>query len=132
MRQCTQRKNNQGVTGSQQPTQSVQASRTTPAFTSVQTLYQSRPQVAGQQGQRTQGCVYAITSAMGPSGIAGQQELQLDTSVVRGTFLVFNSWACVLIDMGASHSFIASSFALTLGLAVEVLDSVLVRHSNVR
>ena len=37
---------------------------------------------------------------------------------------MFNSWACVLIDMGTSHSFIASFFALALGLAIEVLDSV--------
>ena len=44
---------------------------------------------------------------------------------MRGTFLVFNSWARVLIDTGASHSFIASSFALALGLEIEVLDSVL-------
>ena len=125
MRQCTQRKNNQGATGSQQSTQSVQASRATPAFTSAQTSYQSGSQVVGQQGQRTQGRVYAMTSVAGPSGTAGQQEQQLDTSVVRGTFLVFNSWARVLIDTGASHSFIALSFALSLGLEVEVLDSVL-------
>ncbi|GFZ16734.1 hypothetical protein Acr_26g0000040 [Actinidia rufa] len=76
------------------------------------------------QGQRTQGRVYAITSAAGPSGIAGQQEQQLDTSVVRGTLLMFNTRARVLIDTGASHSFIASSFALALGLKVEILDSV--------
>ena len=44
---------------------------------------------------------------------------------MRGTFLVFNSWAHILIDTGASYSFIASSFALTLRLEIEVLDSVL-------
>ena len=38
---------------------------------------------------------------------------------------MFNSWARVLIDTGASHSFIASSFALALGLEVEVLDPML-------
>ena len=38
---------------------------------------------------------------------------------------MFNSWTCVLIYMRASHSFIASSFALALGLEIEVLDSVL-------
>ena len=61
----------------------------------------------------------------GPSGTAGQQELQLDTSVMRGTFLVFNSWARVLINTGASHSFIASLFALKLGLEIKVLDLIL-------
>ncbi|GFY91510.1 hypothetical protein Acr_07g0017060 [Actinidia rufa] len=37
-----------------------------------------------QQGQRTQGQFYVMTSAEGPSGTTGQQEQQLDTSVVRG------------------------------------------------
>ncbi|GFS40413.1 hypothetical protein Acr_00g0068400 [Actinidia rufa] len=68
----------------------VQASRATPTFTSAQTSYQSRPQAIAQQGQRTQGRVYAMTSAAGSSGATGQQEQQLDTSVVRGTFLMFN------------------------------------------
>ncbi|GFY88920.1 hypothetical protein Acr_06g0008600 [Actinidia rufa] len=52
-RQCTQKENNQGATGSQQPTRSVQASRVNPAFTSAQPSYQSRPQAVTQQGQRT-------------------------------------------------------------------------------
>ena len=73
-RQCTQRENSQGATGSQQPTRSVQASRATPAFTSAQPSYQSRPQAVTQQGQRTQGRVYAMTSAAGLLGTAGQQE----------------------------------------------------------
>ncbi|GFZ21059.1 hypothetical protein Acr_29g0002210 [Actinidia rufa] len=130
-RQCTQRENSQGATGSQQPTLSVQASRATPAFTSAQTSYQSRPQAVAQQGQRTQGRVYALTSAAGPSGTARQHEQQLDTSVVRDTLLMFNSWARVLIDMGASHSFITSSFASALGLEIEVLDSVLMLDTPV-
>ncbi|GFZ12759.1 hypothetical protein Acr_23g0011440 [Actinidia rufa] len=108
-----------------------QASRATLAFTSAQTSYQSRAQAIAQQGQRTQGRVYAITSAAGPSGIVGQQEQQLDTSAVRGTLLMFNSWARVLIDTGASHSFIASSFASALRLEIEVLDSVLMLDTPV-
>ena len=66
-----------------------------------------------------------MTLAIGPLGIAAQQEPQVDTSIVRGTFLVFNSWARVLIDTRALHSFIASSFTLTLGLEIKVLDSIL-------
>ncbi|GFS43207.1 hypothetical protein Acr_00g0084230 [Actinidia rufa] len=124
-RQCTQRENSQGATGSQQPTRLVQASRATPVFTSAQPSYQSRPQAITQQGQMMQGRVYAMTSLAEPSGTTGQQEQQLDTSVVRGTLLMFNTRARVLIDTGASHSFIASSFALALGLKVEILDSVL-------
>ena len=44
---------------------------------------------------------------------------------------MFNSWARVLIDTGASHSFISSSFALALGLEIDVLDSVLMLDTPV-
>ncbi|GFS39082.1 hypothetical protein Acr_00g0061070 [Actinidia rufa] len=53
IRQCMQKGNSQGAMGLQQPTRSIQASRATPAFTSAQTSYQSRPQAIAQQGQRT-------------------------------------------------------------------------------
>ncbi|XP_026405502.1 uncharacterized protein LOC113300515 [Papaver somniferum] len=48
-----------------------------------------------------------------------------DNSVVEGTFLVYNSWAKILFDTGATHSFIASSFVLSLGLKTELLDGYL-------
>ena len=44
---------------------------------------------------------------------------------------MLNSWVRVLIDTRASHSFIASSFALALGLDVKVLDSVLLLDTPV-
>ncbi|XP_057471108.1 uncharacterized protein LOC130759921 [Actinidia eriantha] len=66
-----------------------------------------------------------MTLTTEPSGIAGQQKPQLDTSIVRVTFLIFNLWARVLIDMRASHSFIALSFDVASGLEIEVLDLVL-------
>ncbi|KAL7204574.1 hypothetical protein ACSBR2_017615 [Camellia fascicularis] len=45
--------------------------------------------------------------------------------VVRGNFLLCNSIANVLIDTGASHSFISYAFALALGLEVGQLASPL-------
>ena len=45
-----------------------------------------------------------------------------DPSVVRDTFLVFSSWARVLVDTGASHSFIAKSFSTGLRLETDTLD----------
>ncbi|GFY97572.1 hypothetical protein Acr_12g0001130 [Actinidia rufa] len=38
----------------------------------------------GQKGQRTQGRAYAMTSAVRPSEIVGQQEQQLEASIVQG------------------------------------------------
>ena len=52
---------------------------------------------------------------------ATQPTQQSEPSVVRGTFLIFSSWADVLVDTGASHSFLAQSFVSTLGLETEEL-----------
>lgn len=44
---------------------------------------------------------------------------------MRGNFVVFNSLASVLIDMGASHSFISTAFAFAVGLEIDQLESPL-------
>ncbi|GFS40645.1 hypothetical protein Acr_00g0069680 [Actinidia rufa] len=61
-RQCTHRRNTVGASG---------------------------PQTLGQKSQRTRGRTYAMTSVVGPSKTTGQQEQQLDASVVRGTLYTF-------------------------------------------
>ncbi|GFY97392.1 hypothetical protein Acr_11g0016980 [Actinidia rufa] len=66
--------------------------------------------------QATQGRVFAVTAATPPPPPTSQTP---ESSVVQGTFLLFNSFAKVLFDSGASHSFIASSFVLALGLETE-------------
>ncbi|XP_028121472.1 uncharacterized protein LOC114318727 [Camellia sinensis] len=71
--------------------------------------------------QRSQGKVYAITTSEQATG----------PSVVRGTFLIFNTWAKVLIDTGASHSFIATSFTSLLGLESRQLQASLTVESPV-
>ncbi|XP_028114370.1 uncharacterized protein LOC114312332 [Camellia sinensis] len=87
------------------------------------------PSVAGsrqsgglQMGkQRSQGRVYAIATS----------EQTSRPSIVRGIFLIFNTWANVLIDTGASHSFIATSFVSLLGLKSGQLQSSLTVESLV-
>ena len=82
---------------------------TTTPSTSVQTsgVGTSTSRGVGQQGTGLQqGRVYTATASPATP----------DPSVVRGTFLVFSSWASVLIDSGASHSFISASFARALDL----------------
>ena len=39
--------------------------------------------------------------------------------------IIYNSWACILFDTSATHSFISSAFASSLGLLVETLDGAL-------
>ena len=62
---------------------------------------------AGTSG--VQGRVYAITP----------QTKSADQPVIQGTFLLSRLWARVLFDYGASHSFIAASVVIELGLEVE-------------
>ena len=59
-----------------------------------------------------QGRVYAITP---PAESA-------DQPVIQGTFLLSRLWARVLFDSGVSHSFIAASVVIELGLEVEALE----------
>ena len=59
-----------------------------------------------------QGRVYAITP---PAESA-------DQPVIQGTFLLSCLWEKALFDSGASHSFIATSIVVKLGLEVEALE----------
>ena len=64
---------------------------------------------------RGSGRVYAITP---PAELA-------DQPVIQGTFFLSRLWARVLFDSGASHSFIAASVVIELGLEVEALEEPL-------
>ena len=68
---------------------------------------------AGTSG--VQGRVYAITPPV-------ESE---DQPVIQGMFLISRLWARVLFDFGASHSFIAASVVIELGLEVEALEEPL-------
>ena len=64
---------------------------------------------------RVQGRIYAITP----------QAESADQPVIQGTFLLSRIWARVLFDYGASHSFIAASIVIELGLEVKTLEEPL-------
>ena len=66
-----------------------------------------------------QGRVYAVTSSVEP----------IEQLVIQGTFLLSRLWARVLFDYGASHSFIAASVVIELGLEVEALEEPLYMSS---
>ena len=72
----------------------------------------------GQKNKgKSHGQAYAVTSAANTG--RGQQA---DHPVVDGTVLVSHSWAQVLFDTGASHSFISMLFASVLQLSVDTHD----------
>ena len=62
-----------------------------------------------------QGRVYAITP---PAESTNQP-------IIQGTFLLSRLWARVLFDFSTSHSFIAASVVIELGLEVEALEEPL-------
>ena len=68
---------------------------------------------AGTSG--THGHVYAVIPLADPA----------NHPVIQGTFLLSCLWARVLFDSGASHSFIAASVVIELGLEVEALEEPL-------
>ncbi|XP_059668849.1 uncharacterized protein LOC132313930 [Cornus florida] len=82
----------------------------TPTASRHQSGHQGNFQQSGAQGR-----VYALPWA----------DTSVETSTVRGIFLVFSSWARVLIDTDASHLFISVSFAYSLGLEVTQWDGFL-------
>ena len=95
-----------GASGSRQtqglqPAQSVQASRANPGASSSQSAQQSFALRGEQMDQGPTGCVYVVTAL----------DLVPAPSIVRGTFLFCNSVGYVLIDTGASHSFVSAAFA---------------------
>ena len=91
----------------------MQASRANQGASSSQSVQQSYSPRGEQGDQGPTGRVYAVTA----------QDLVPAPSVVRGTFLFCNSVASVLIDMGASHSFVSAAFASVLELELAQLAS---------
>ena len=54
-----------------------------------------------------------------------QPEVGVSNAVVEGMVTMFSSCARILFDTGSSHSFIAASFALSLGIRVEPMEFML-------
>ena len=99
-----------GVSVTQPPYQGQRQPALPAPQTSIASTSQSGPVASRGRGQQ-QGRVFTLGSAASPPD-----------PVVRGTFFIFSSWARVLVDTGATHSFIAASFVTTLGLETSPLD----------
>ena len=63
----------------------------------------------------TQGRVFSLT----------QLEKDASNAVVEGIIILYNSWARILFDPRATHSFIRTTYALDLGLNFEKLEQAL-------
>ena len=89
----------------------------------------------GQRGQ-TMGRGIGRGPQAEPSGIQGRVYAVIPPAepvnqlVIQGTFLLSRLWIRVLFDSGASHSFIAASVMIELGLEVEALEEPLYVSSS--
>ena len=54
-----------------------------------------------------------------------QPEEDVSNVVMEGIILLYNSWARILFDLGATHSFICTTYAIDLGLNFEKLEHAL-------
>ena len=54
-----------------------------------------------------------------------QPEEDVSNAVVEGIILLYNSWARILFDLGATHSFICTTYAIDLELNFEKLEQAL-------
>ncbi|KAG6521788.1 hypothetical protein ZIOFF_018914 [Zingiber officinale] len=61
----------------------------------------------------TKGRVFAMT----------QEQVDLDTAIITGMIYIANIPACVLIDSGATHSFISEAYLTKLGIKPEQMDA---------
>ena len=52
-------------------------------------------------------------------------EEDVSNAVVEGIILLYNSWARILFDPGATHSFIRTTYAIDLGLNFVKLEQAL-------
>ena len=85
---------------------------------------------AGQRGQvrgrgRGRGPYARTSTVQGRVYVVIPSAQSADQPVIQGTFLLSGLWARVLFDSGASHSFIAASVVIELGLEVETLEEPL-------
>ena len=78
-------------------------------------LPQQRTLGARAPGDAIQGRVFALT----------QLEEDVSNAVMEGIILLYNSWARILFDPGATHSFIRTPYAIDLGLKFEKLEQAL-------
>ena len=51
-----------------------------------------------------------------------QPDVDVSNAVVEGMVTIFSYYAWILFDTGSTHSFIAASFVLSLGLHVEPMN----------
>nr|GEY24314.1 putative reverse transcriptase domain-containing protein [Tanacetum cinerariifolium] len=63
-----------------------------------------------------------VGEARGKEYVLGRGDANLDSNVVKGTFLLNNYYAFVFFDSGADRSFVSTTFSTFLGITPDTLD----------
>nr|GEZ60200.1 hypothetical protein [Tanacetum cinerariifolium] len=63
-----------------------------------------------------------VGEAKGKAYVMGEGDVNSDSNVVKGTFLLNNHYAFVLFDSGADQSFVSSTFSTLLDIIPDILD----------
>ena len=95
----------------------------------------SNPATTGQPAGTKNGQAQKATPGRKPGGanqnnagrvfaLQGEEEAcDEEPAMIQGTFILYNSWVLVLVDTGATHSFISASCASSLELDSELLNT---------
>ncbi|GKE22561.1 reverse transcriptase domain-containing protein [Tanacetum coccineum] len=85
----------------------------------ISTTSTQRGQVVNQRVARNKN---GVGKARGKAYVLGGGDVNPDSNVVKGTFLLNNHYAFILFDSGADRSFLSTTFSTLLDIAPDTLD----------
>nr|GEZ05643.1 hypothetical protein [Tanacetum cinerariifolium] len=80
------------------------------------------PKLKDQNRRNKAGNKNGVGEAKGKAYVLGGGDVNLDSNVIKGTFLLNNHFAFVLFDSGADQSFLSSTFSTLLDIIPDTLD----------
>nr|GEW90691.1 putative reverse transcriptase domain, ribonuclease H-like domain, aspartic peptidase domain protein [Tanacetum cinerariifolium] len=80
------------------------------------------PKLKDQNHRNKAGNKNGVGEAKGKAYVMGEGDANLDSNVVKGTFLLNNHYAFVLFDSGADQSFVSSTFSTLLDIIPDILN----------
>nr|GEX02678.1 hypothetical protein [Tanacetum cinerariifolium] len=80
------------------------------------------PKLKDQNRRNKAGNKNGVGEAIGKAYVLGGRDANPDSNVVKGTFLLNNYYAFVLLDSGADQSFVSTTFGTLLDITPDTLD----------
>ncbi|GJT88753.1 putative reverse transcriptase domain-containing protein [Tanacetum coccineum] len=80
------------------------------------------PNLKDQNRGNKAGNKNGVGEARGKAYVLGGGDANLDSNVVKGTFLLNNHYASMIFDSGADRSFVSTTFSALLDITLDTLD----------